>query len=99
MPDACPGTPGHCSCPEHHQGLLAFSRDPAALEAALAKLKPTTATLRIVTPQRLPDCTGSMTCSCQRCLKVRAERIAKGPLQGDRQQPWHLRPPRHLRAA
>jgi hypothetical protein len=94
MPDACPGTPGHCRCEQHDPGLLAYSRDPAALEAALAKLKPATATLRIVTPERQTACTGTMSCPCQRCLTERVTR----PAVGEGNAAFRIRPPRHLRA-
>jgi len=71
------------------------ARDPVAYEAALQRLRPTV--LRVVTmPSPLDEepCDGTMTCSCQRCLRERAQRVHKGPLQGDRQQPWQPRPSR-----
>jgi hypothetical protein len=91
----CPNsTEGGCRCPEHAPGLSAFARDPAAFERALAPCRPTT--LHVVTlPSREVPCTGTMTCSCRKCVEERSTRAPVGGGGGE----FKVRPPRHLRAA
>ena len=76
----CPGsTEAGCRCPEHHPGLGAYSPDPVAYEAALARVRPIV-TLRVVTlpPDDRPACDGTMTCSCEVCVRERVSRPSLG---------------------
>lgn len=76
----CPNTTeGGCRCPEHHPGLGAYSSDPDAYDAAIARLRKQGVRLRLVTmPAGAPGCTGTMTCPCERCVKDRVSRPALG---------------------
>jgi hypothetical protein len=93
--NGCPNsTQSGCRCPEHDPGLMAFARDPVTYAAALAPCRPAVK-LRVVTmpPHAERPCDGTMTCSCQRCIRDRGSRRA----EGERPQPWQ--PRRSRRAA
>lgn len=75
----CPNsTEGGCRCPEHAPGLADYARDAVAYEAALAQLRPAVRLHVVTGGTPAPECTGTMTCSCEGCVRDRVSRSAQG---------------------
>lgn len=98
----CPrSTESGCRCVEHDPGLSAYARDPDAFEDALARCRPETTTIRIVTfgaPAETP-CAGTLTCNCKRCVAERARRVERGAEGDGRASPFKVRRARPAKAA
>ena len=85
---------GNCMCPEHDPGLSVHAQDPIAYEAALARCRPTTTRLSVVTlgPSAEPTpCTDTMTCTCADCGAATAFLIKRGGIGAGNASPFKTR--------